>query len=97
MLRFEPEARPLATRMETANKETLRRPPGSKDVLELDSIGVGEEDCVVTDRILRVLSWSVENGNSKVEKSFVKSIDLGARLGREGKVVKAGRVAIVSH
>ena len=77
-------------RMLERRRNSLRRPAGCEDVLKLDAVGVGKEDRVVTGRVLWVLSWSVENGNSEIEESFMKSIDRDARRGSEGKVVKAG-------
>ena len=65
----------------------LCRPAGREDILELDAVGVGKEDRVVAGGVLRVLSRSVENGDSEFEESSMKIIDRGARRGSEGKVV----------
>ena len=74
---------------------SLSGPPGGKDVLELDAIGVGKEDRVIAGRVLRILGRSIQDGDAKIEKCFVQRIDCEARRGSEGKMVKPRRVAVV--
>lgn len=73
----------------------LHRPAGSKYVLELDAVGVHEENRVITGCVLGVLSRSFENRNSEIDESFVKRVNRGTGRGSEGEVMEARRVTIV--
>ena len=73
----------------------LHRPAGSKYVLELDAVGVNEENRVITGCVLGVLSRGVENRNSEIDESFVKRVNRGTGRGSEGEVMEARRVTIV--
>lgn len=63
--------------------------------LELQPIGIGEEQRVVAFAILRVVGWRIENGGADRDEQLVQAIDVVAGLGDPCQVMQATRIAVM--
>src|SRR5262245_19523599 len=73
----------------------LHRPARREHPLELEAVGVGEEDGAVAGRVLRIVGRRVEDRDAERDELRVHRVDRLARGRGEGEVVEAGRGAVV--
>ena len=65
------------------------------DELELDPIGVGEEDGVIAVTIGGTVGWGVEHRGTDFDEQPMQIVDVAAAVSVPGDVVQAGGVAIM--
>src|SRR3546814_16926497 len=67
----------------------------SENKLELQPVGIGEEDCIIGRAIARIIGRRVEDRRADAAQQIVQSVDILAALRSPCQVVKPWRLAIV--
>src|SRR3546814_385695 len=67
----------------------------SENKLELQPVGIGEEDRIIGRAIARIIGRRVEDRRADAAQQIVQRVDILAALRRPGQVVKPWRIAIV--
>src|SRR3546814_4040258 len=67
----------------------------SENKLELQPVGIGEEDCIIGRAIARIIGRRVEDRRADAAQQIVQRVDILAALRSPCQVVKPWRIAIV--